>query len=162
MSRTTSLAVMALLVLLDYGSKWAAEYYLPLEEQVDVLPFWSLYLTYNDGVAFSMLTSMNDGLLIALTMLIIGFILWVWQTTKHRRLLTHLGFALIVGGAVGNLIDRVTAGHVIDFLLFSTSSWSFAVFNLADSFITLGAASIILDEILDFRRQRSEKSAIEK
>ena len=53
-------------------------------------------------------------------------------------------------------------GHVIDFLLFNTSSWSFAVFNLADSFITLGAASIILDEILDFRRQRSEKSAIEK
>lgn len=162
MTKPISIIVIALLVGLDYLSKWTAETYLPMEEQVDVLPFWSLYLTHNEGVAFSMLTSMNDWLLVALTVSIIGFIIWVWQTTKHTRFLTHLGFALIVGGALGNLIDRVILGYVIDFILFNTSSWSFAVFNLADSFITLGAASIILDEILDFLRQRGENSPIEK
>jgi signal peptidase II len=71
----------------------------------------------------------------------------------------RLGFALIVGGAIGNLIDRVTLGYVIDYFLFHTSTWSFAVFNLADAFITVGAGLVVLQEVLDWRRERDTAKA---
>ena len=58
------------------------------------------------------------------------------------------GYALIIAGALGNLIDRFAYGHVVDFILFYTQTWSFAVFNMADSFITIGAGLVILDELL--------------
>jgi signal peptidase II len=67
--------------------------------------------------------------------------------------LARAGFALIVGGALGNLIDRSVYGHVIDYILFHTPSWSFAVFNLADAFISVGAVLVILDEFVGWRRQ---------
>ncbi len=67
-----------------------------------------------------------------------------------------IGFALIVGGAVGNLIDRAVYGHVIDYILFHTPVWSFAVFNLADAFITVGAVAVLLEEFLGWRRQSTD------
>ena len=65
---------------------------------------------------------------------------------------------MIIAGAIGNLIDRFLHGYVIDYVLFYTETWSFAVFNLADSFITLGAASIVIDEILHARRVKAAKA----
>ena len=65
----------------------------------------------------------------------------------------HLGYALIIAGAIGNLIDGLLLGYVIDYVLFHLPNWSFAVFNLADSFITIGAAAIILDELWHMKRQ---------
>ena len=59
---------------------------------------------------------------------------------------------LVLGGALGNLIDRIVHGHVIDFILLHTANWSFAIFNFADSFITVGAALIVFDEIIEWRR----------
>ena len=70
--------------------------------------------------------------------------------------MARVGFALVIGGAIGNLIDRVRLGHVIDYILFHTPVWSFAVFNLADAFITVGAMLVVLEEFLEARRARGE------
>ncbi len=134
-------------VVLDQASKIAVDHLLPLQEMVPVVPFLALYRTYNTGVAFSMLQGMDGWFIVGMRLVIVAFILWIWRRTPPGRGLAHLGYALIISGAVGNLLDRFLYGHVIDFILFHTRSWSFAVFNLADSFITMGAVAIAIDEL---------------
>jgi signal peptidase II len=86
-------------------------------------------------------------------LLVVAFVLWLWRRTSKDRFFAHLGYAMIIAGALGNLVDRLIFGYVIDYVLFHTATWSFAVFNLADSFITIGAGAIILDEILHMKKQ---------
>ena len=154
---------MTLLVLVLIGvdqlTKWLAEANLPFHQTVEVVPFFSLYLTYNTGVAFSFLSNVGSAGLIALTLVITGIMLYLWRRVPADQQLASLGFALIVAGALGNLIDRLTQGHVIDFFLFHTQTWAFAVFNVADSYITLGAIAIIAEELLLWRsKSKSSKS----
>jgi signal peptidase II len=141
-------AVILIAVILDQAIKFAVEAYLPLQEAVPLLPVLALYRTYNLGVAFSLLSGMEREFIIGMRIVIVGFVLWLWRRTPADRTWTHLGFALIVSGAIGNLIDGFLYGHVIDYILFHAGTWSFAVFNLADSFISIGAGLVILDEIL--------------
>jgi signal peptidase II len=108
----------------------------------------ALYRTYNLGVAFSMLSGMDGWFIVGMRLVIVAFVIWLWHRTAKDRWIAHLGYALIIAGAIGNLVDRFAYGHVIDYILFYTESWSFAVFNLADSFITIGAGCVILDELL--------------
>jgi signal peptidase II len=68
--------------------------------------------------------------------------------------MARIGFCLIIGGAIGNLIDRAVYGHVIDYIFFHTPVWSFAVFNLADAFISVGAFVVVLDEFLNWRSEK--------
>ncbi len=84
--------------------------------------------------------------------------LFLANRTSDRQVFARIGFALIIGGALGNLIDRAVHGHVIDYILFHTPVWSFAVFNLADAFITVGAGLVLLQEFLDWRRQPASPS----
>ncbi|OWV79050.1 lipoprotein signal peptidase [Rhizobium sp. R634] len=135
-------------VLIDQAVKIAVDHYLPLQEAVPVIPMLALYRTYNLGVAFSMLSGMDGWFIVAMRLVIVAFVIWLWYRTEKDRWLAHLGYALIIAGAIGNLVDRFAYGHVIDYILFHTDSWSFAVFNLADSFITIGAGCVILDELL--------------
>jgi signal peptidase II len=135
-------------VILDQIVKIAVDHYLPLQEAVPLVPMLALYRTYNLGVAFSMLSGMDGWFIVGMRLVIVAFVLWLWHRTAKDRRLAHLGYALIIAGAIGNLIDRFAYGHVIDYILFHTESWSFAVFNLADSFITIGAACVVLDELL--------------
>lgn len=142
-------AIAALAVALDQWIKSLVESRLNMHEQVDLLPFFALYRTYNTGVAFSMFSWVGDKGLVLLSTAVIAFVLFLaWRTTSAIAL---TGFALIVGGAIGNIIDRVAYGHVIDYFLFHTPSWSFAVFNLADSFITIGAGLVLLHELFGRR-----------
>lgn len=134
-------------ILIDQATKIAVDTLLPLQEAVPVMPFLALYRTYNLGIAFSMLDSMDGGFIVGMRIVIVCFVLWLWRRTPPRHVLAHPGYALIIAGALGNLIDRFAYGHVVDFILFYTKTWSFAVFNLADSFITIGAGLIILDEL---------------
>jgi len=137
-------------VILDQAVKIMVDNWLPLQvdRPVPFIPMLSLYRTYNLGVAFSMLSGMDGWFIVGMRLVIVAFVLWLWRHTPNYRWLAHLGFALIIAGALGNLIDRFLYGHVIDYILFHTETWSFAVFNLADSFITVGAACVILDELL--------------
>ena len=90
--------------------------------------------------------------------MVVAFVLYLASRTTERQVLARIGFVLIVGGAVGNLIDRSVYGHVIDYILFHTPGWSFAVFNMADAFITIGAGLVILEEFVGWRRDRVKPS----
>jgi signal peptidase II len=153
--------VVAVAVALDQWIKHLVETRLVLHEMVDILPFLALYRTYNTGVAFSMLSSFGDLGLIVVSLAVIAFVLYLASRSADDQHIARIGFALIVGGAIGNLIDRALYGHVIDYILFHTPVWSFAVFNLADAFITVGACMVLLEEFLGWRRQRAETGSRE-
>lgn len=152
--KKTLFTLLLVFIALDQLSKRWVESNLPFQEAISVLPMFSLYRTYNTGIAFSMLDWAGSGGLILLTVVIIGFMVFLWYKVEAHKQLAHLGFALVISGAIGNLIDRATQGHVIDFFLFHTENWAFAVFNVADAFITVGAIAIIIDELLSSRGQK--------
>ena len=138
-------ALVVIAVALDQWVKMLVEARLAMHEQIDLLPFFALFRTYNTGVAFSMFSWISDKGLIAISLGVIVFMLYLAARTSSALALA--GFALVIGGALGNLIDRAIYGHVIDYFLFHTPIWSFAVFNLADAFITVGAALILLHAV---------------
>lgn len=142
-------------VALDQWIKTLVEARLAMHEQIDILPFFALFRTYNTGVAFSMFSEAGDLPLIVLSVVVIAFVLYLASRSHPGQAFARLGFALIIGGAIGNLIDRSLLGYVIDYFLFHTPVWSFAIFNLADAAITVGAGLIILDELLAWRRDRA-------
>jgi signal peptidase II len=148
--------LVAVAIALDQWIKYLVETRLALHEPVDLLPFLALYRTYNTGVAFSMLSSFGDTGLIVVSLAVIAFVLYLASRSAGEQWLARIGFALIIGGAIGNLIDRAVYGHVIDYILFHTPVWSFAVFNLADAFITVGAILVLAEEFLGWRRQRAK------
>lgn len=142
-----AMGFVALLVAIDQAVKWAVTKYLPFQEMVNVFPMLSLYYTRNEGIAFSMLTGVDEKWLIALMLVVIAFVATLWARSTPERWISQNGFALIIAGAIGNLIDRATYGYVIDYILVHTQNWYFAVFNIADSLITIGAAAIVIDEL---------------
>jgi signal peptidase II len=152
-------AGVAVLIGLDQAAKAAVEVRLPFEQVVPVMPFLSLFRTWNKGISFSLLAAFGDRLLIAIAVAVTIFVLVLaWRTDPAQRL-ARAGYAFIVAGALGNLIDRVAYGHVVDFILVHTESWTFAVFNLADAFISVGAALVVLQEVmaaLDDRRKAAK------
>ncbi|MFC4624697.1 signal peptidase II [Daeguia caeni] len=150
----SSLLVVIIAVLGDQIVKYLVETRMDYAGQIDLLPFLALYRTHNEGIAFSMLADLHDWGLVAITLAVIAFVLYLWWTNAPERIFARYGFALVVGGAIGNLIDRVVHGYVVDYVLFHLPTWSFAVFNLADACITVGAGLIILQELIDWRRER--------
>jgi len=152
------LAIVAGAVALDQLIKWLVETRLPFHELVPVIPMLALYRTWNEGIAFSLLSDLPDTWLLALTGLVIVFVSYLWWRNPPGRPIAHFGYALIISGAIGNLIDRAVYGHVVDYILFHTETWSFAVFNLADSFISAGAALIVLDELVALIRERKSRN----
>ena len=119
-------------------------------ESLPVTPFFNLVLVYNKGAAFSFLAGAQGWqtpLLIAIAIGAIAIVSWMlWR--NPARLMLDIGLTLILGGAIGNLIDRVAYGQVVDFLLFHAYGWSYPAFNVADSAITVGAALLIIESFL--------------
>jgi len=148
--------IVAVAVCVDQLLKFLVETRLNLQEQVDILPFIALYRTYNTGVAFSMFSSFGDTGLIIVSLAVIGFVLYLASRSAPHQWVVRFGFALIVGGAIGNLVDRAIHGHVIDYILFHTPVWSFAVFNLADALITVGAVLVVAEEFLGWSKHRGD------
>lgn len=158
MRTRTGIMLVIFFTALDQLSKYWVEKLLPFHEPVAFIPFLSWFRTYNEGIAFSFFSNFSRWVLIALTVTIIIFVLWLWKQSLREHVLTRFGYALVIGGAIGNLIDRVALGYVIDFVQFHTSNRSFAIFNVADSFITIGAAIIIFDELFGGRQSTSKKT----
>jgi signal peptidase II len=148
------LGVIAFAVISDQIIKYMIETGMDYQQQIDVLPFLALFRVHNNGIAFSMLSGLHDLALIGLTIVVIGFVSYLWWSTASARWGSRVGFALIIGGAIGNLIDRSLHGYVIDYILFHLPSWSFAVFNLADAYISIGAALVVIEEIFVWLRDR--------
>lgn len=151
--------LLAIALAVDQWIKHLVETGLPFQERIDMLPFLSLYRTYNTGIAFSLFSSLGDKGLIALALVVVVFVLYLASRTEDGQIYARAGFALIIGGALGNLIDRAVYGHVIDYIYFHTPVWSFAVFNLADVFISIGAGLVVLQEVLTWRRERRDARA---
>lgn len=121
-------------------------------EELPLTPFASLVLAFNRGAAFSFLA---DGggwqrWLFAL-IAVVACVAMLWFLRRGGRALFCAGLALIIGGALGNLFDRLTLGHVVDFLLLHWRGWYYPAFNVADSAITIGAVALIIDS---FRERR--------
>jgi signal peptidase II len=144
------LALAALLVLADQASKHAIGASLRPGEVREITMFFNLVLAYNRGAAFSFLSDAGGwqrALFIGIAVVAVGVIMSL--LAKHpREALFSAGLALILGGALGNLIDRIMLGHVVDFLDFHAFGWHFWAFNVADSAITVGAGLVILDGLL--------------
>lgn len=149
-------ALAGLLVALDQLSKFAAVSLLQFGTPVDVLPFFSLLLTYNPGAAFSFLASASGWQRwLFLVIAIAASLLISYLIVRHRRDTgLCIALALVLGGALGNLIDRAAFGAVVDFVLLHWRGYHWPAFNLADSCITIGAGLLIWDS---FRRPRVQR-----
>jgi signal peptidase II len=145
-----------LVVFLDQLSKWTAERFLVLYQPVPVLPSFNLTLMYNRGAAFSFLAGASgwQRWFFMLLALLISAVLVVWLSRlRAGELRLAAALSLILGGAVGNLIDRVCLGHVIDFIQLYYDRWYWPAFNVADSAITIGAVLLLIDSFCGKRGQ---------
>lgn len=144
---TRWLILSILIVIIDQASKFEIVSLLADRGEIVVAPIFSLILLYNKGAAFSMLNDASGwqrGFFIAIALAASFFILHLLR--KHRKeALFSFALSFVLGGALGNLVDRIRIGHVVDFLDFHLANHHFPAFNLADSAITLGAALLILD-----------------
>lgn len=149
-----SLAVL----LLDQVTKLWIDSSFTLHERVPIINgFFDLMLAYNKGAAFSFLADQDGwqrwfftGLSLA-----ISIVLFIWLRRlppSHRW--TAFAIALLIGGAIGNLIDRIAYGHVVDFLLFYVDPWYWPAFNVADSAISIGVVILIITELFGLDRRR--------
>ena len=150
------LGIASIIVLLDQVSKIAISKLLAVEGFIRVTSFFNLVLAYNKGAAFSFLACESGWQRYFFTGLsLVASLFLIYLLKKHpTQKLFCWAVALILGGAVGNLIDRVMYGHVIDFLDFYVRNWHWPAFNVADSAITIGAGLFIMDELRRVNRNR--------
>ncbi|AIQ13879.1 signal peptidase II [Paenibacillus durus] len=144
--------LIALIVfLLDQGTKYLISTRLEIDEQIPVIGnFFVITSHRNRGAAFSILQDQRWFLILVTVVVLIG-IVWYLNKVKRTRRLLPLALSLVLGGAVGNFLDRAITGEVVDFLRFNFGSYTFPIFNVADSCIVVGVALIILDSIMDMR-----------
>ncbi len=145
--QTRWLWLSVLVVVLDQATKWMAEAALDPYLPVPLLPSLNLTLMYNEGAAFSFLAGAGgwQRWLFAGLALVVTVALTVWlRRLKPGEAMTAAGIALVIGGAVGNVIDRVKTGRVVDFIDVYVGSWHWPAFNVADSAITLGVVLLLL------------------
>jgi len=145
-----------LILVADQFTKVMIMGYYQLGDSTPVTSFFNIVRVHNSGAAFSFLAGAGGWQRWFFTAIGVGAaLLMVWLLKKHAsQKLFAFAIASILGGAVGNVIDRVLYGYVVDFLDFYWRGWHFPAFNVADSAITVGAACLILDELLRVRRGR--------
>jgi signal peptidase II len=143
------LSIAAIVLLIDQITKIAITRAFEYGESHPLTSFFNLVLVYNKGAAFSFLADQGGWQRYFFTILGIAAALFIiYLLKKHAgQKLFCWALALILGGAVGNVIDRIMYGHVIDFLDFHVNNWHWPAFNVADSAIFLGAALFIIDEL---------------
>ena len=132
---------------MDQVTKQIAEAQLTPHQAVNLLPYFDWYLTYNTGAAFSLLADAGgwQRWLFTVIAIVISFVIVQWlRKLPASETLTALSLSLILGGAIGNLIDRILLGHVIDYIQVWLGSYPFPAFNLADAAISVGVALLIL------------------
>ncbi len=139
-----------LVVALDQISKLAVVKAMNLYESIPVIPFFNLTYVHNTGAAFSFLSDAGGWqrwlFAILAASISVVLIIWLAKLKKHEVLLAA-SLSLILGGAFGNLIDRIAYGYVIDFLDVYYQSWHWPAFNIADSAITLGVILMLLESV---------------
>jgi signal peptidase II len=141
------LAAAAGIVALDLATKAWITHAFSYGETFEVLPFFNLVLVHNTGAAFSFLAGAGGWqrwFFAVVAVVISAVIVWMLRRPGNGTLLSA-ALALVLGGAIGNLVDRVRLGHVVDFIQVHAAGWYFPAFNVADSAITIGVALLIWD-----------------
>ncbi|MBP1999243.1 signal peptidase II [Paenibacillus shirakamiensis] len=143
--------------LVDQGTKYIIATQMQLHDQIPVIgDFFVITSHRNRGAAFGILENQR-WFFILITIAVVVAIIWYLQKIRHassKFLPTALG--LVLGGAIGNFLDRALNGEVVDFLQFNFGSYTFPIFNVADSCIVVGVAMIILDSLFDMNRQKKQ------
>ncbi len=162
-NRSIAFAITTLIFVLDQAVKWLVTFPLRLQQrdQIDLLPFFDLRWVENKGVSLGLLSADSETgrwLLVGLTAAIATFVaVWLW---KERRRQDSVALALILGGALGNIVDRVRFGYVVDYADFHIGEWRpFLVFNVADAAITIGVLLLLVRALL-MRDGKSSKKEV--
>lgn len=148
-SRAVGAAVAVIAVALDQLSKtWILESVMNPPRVIEVTPFFNIVLAWNRGVSFGMFNDHGDYGPLVLTglaiVIVIALSVWLWRATT---MFSVVALGLVIGGAIGNVVDRLIHGAVVDFLDFHVSGYHWPAFNVADSAICVGAAILILESL---------------
>lgn len=139
----------AVVFAIDYVSKKLVEHNLELNEQIKVIGnFFLITFIHNRGAAFGILQEQRWFFLLITVAVVTAIVIYLNRSHRNNRRLMLAALSLILGGALGNFLDRAFYGQVVDFLQFNFGSYTFPIFNLADSAIVVGVCLIILDSLL--------------
>ena len=144
--------LIVLIVLLDQGTKHLVVYSLEANRPMAILPSVDFVLSYNKGISFSFLQFATDTQrwpLVGLSILASGLLCWWLSRVPRGKPILAIGLSVILGGALGNMLDRARIGSVIDFIHVYYKAWSFAVFNFADAAITVGVIATLASSHLE-------------
>ena len=164
LKRKSSFGIWGLIALLiiffDQLTKWAILKWIPLYGKIPINRFINITHQENRGAAFSFLADASGWqrwFFITLAVSISSVIVvWLWRLRMTGQTVLSLGLALVLGGAIGNVADRIRLGHVIDFIQVFINRWPFPSFNIADSAIAVGAILLIVDSL--FLSEKNAKS----
>jgi signal peptidase II len=150
------LGIAFIIILLDQFTKVLIIGNFHFGESRYVTSFFNVVRVHNTGAAFSFLAGASGWqrwFFVGLGFFATGFIVWMLHRHGHQRLFSW-ALTLVMGGAIGNVVDRLIHGYVVDFIQVHAGGWYFPSFNIADSAITLGAILLIVDEIVRVRRSK--------
>ena len=152
------ISVAILIIAADQATKWAVIEWVPLYGKVSINSFINVTHQQNQGAAFSFLADQSGWqrwFFVVLATAVSGvMIVWLWRIRQEGPIVLMAGLSFVLGGAIGNLIDRAMLGYVTDFIQVWFGSWAFPSFNVADSAITVGAALLIIDALLQRSSER--------
>lgn len=151
--------ISVVVIILDQATKYLASTYLQFQIPEPVLPFFNLTLMYNTGAAFSFLSDASGWqrwFFVALAIIISGVIVIWLKKLKSNDLWLAIALAFILGGAIGNVIDRMWLGYVVDFIQVYYDRWYFPAFNIADSAITVGTVLVIIDGLSSLKKSSDD------
>ncbi len=145
------LVIALLVVVADQATKWGIIHWLDLYDKEVITSFINLTHQQNSGAAFSFLAGASGWqrwfLVVLATVVSAVIVVWLWRIRTEGPLVLMAGLSLVLGGALGNLIDRARFGYVTDFIQVWFGNWAFPSFNVADSAISVGAALLIVDAL---------------
>jgi len=157
----TWMVVATVVAVADQVTKWAIVEWVALYDKVPINSFMNLTHQKNPGAAFSFLADAGGWqrwfFVVLSSGVSIVIVVWLWRIRNAGQTVLSAGLALVLGGAIGNLVDRILLGHVTDFIQVWFGSWAFPSFNVADAGISVGAALLIIDAL--FFSGREERSA---
>ena len=156
----TWMAVALIIAVVDQLTKLAIIEWIPLYDRVPLNSFINLTHQKNTGAAFSFLADAGGWqrwfFVVLATLVSVVIAVWIWRIRNAGQAILSAGLALVLGGAVGNLIDRILLGHVTDFFQVWFGSWAFPSFNVADAGISVGAALLIIDALFFSGKEQKE------
>jgi signal peptidase II len=155
------IVVALVIVIADQITKWAIIEWIPLYGRVPLNSFINLTHQHNMGAAFSILADAGGWqrwfFIVLTTVVSVVITVWLWRIRNAGQMVLSAGLTFVLGGAIGNLIDRIMLGYVTDFFQVWFGSWAFPSFNVADAGISVGAAFLIIDSI--FFSGKEERAA---